>query len=418
MVVERPTTETTLFGNGDYRLWWAGNLCSNIGNQLVLVGLPLMVLLITGSAAQAGLVASIEAVPYLVLALPAGILVDRFPRRTLMLITSAVSAVAFLSVPIAYAADDLHLVHIYGVALVNGCATVVFAVAQQSSLPHVVDDRHLGQAVGQTETIERLAAIVGPALAAWLFEMVWPAAPFALNALSFVIVALAIAGIRRDLGPRGTTETPADQGLLIGVRTLLRYPLLRDLTLINSAGDLLFAGIALLVILLVRGNGDAGVSVGLALSIAAVGGVLGSLLTHRIERRLGVATAVIGKHVLTAAMFPVFLLDLPAVVVGLVLAVISFQVSVVGVIQRKYLLKMTPNGVLGQTTSVVTFLSFGSLPVGTALTGFALDHFGTDRTVLLYTGALTCLAIATVASRPIRRARRATAERSKTDPQA
>lgn len=70
-------------------------------------------------------------------------------------------------------------------------------------------------------------------------------------------------------------------------------------------------------------------------SLAAVGGLPGSLITNRLERRIGLPAAVIGKHILVAALFPILLLDLPLYGVGIVWAAISFQVSIVGAIQRK-----------------------------------------------------------------------------------
>jgi len=117
-----------------------------------------------------------------------------------------------------------------------------------------------------------------------------------------------------------------------------------------------------------------------------------------------VATAVIGKHVLTALLFPILLLDLPAVGVGGLWALISFQVSIVGVIQRKHVLLATPDNLMGRVQSFTTFLSFGSLPIGTAATGFVLSVAGAHGAVVVYTVVLVLLAVFSVASRPIRTA--------------
>lgn len=404
-----PTTGSRpapLWANRDYVLWWFGNLASSVGNQFALIAMPLMVLLLTDSPFQAGLVAGAEAVPYIILSLPAGVLVDRLPRRRLLVTASVVSLAAFVSIPLAYSAGGLSIVHLYVVAVVNGCAAVVFAVAQQASLPSLVDDHHLGAATGQAETVERLAAILGPPAAAFLFTAAWPAAPFAVNALSFAVIALTLLRIRADLGPAEKPDADTSKSLTVGARSLLRNPLLRDLTFLNSMGDLLFAGIGLLMIVLVRENGQEGVSIGLVFSSAAIGGLAGSLIASRLEQWIGLNAAVIGKHLLTAALFPLLLLDLPAFAVGLVWASISFQVSVVGVIQRKHVLLATPDELMGRVQSFTTFLSFGSLPVGVAATGFLLDVAGGSGTVVVYTGALAVLAVWSFACRSIRTASR------------
>jgi MFS family permease len=397
-------TPGRLRSNRDYVRWWAGNFASSVGNQFVLVAMPLMVLLLTGSPFQAGLVASCEALPYIILSLPVGVMVDQLRRRSLLLASGVVSLVALASVPIAYAAGGLTPGQLYAVAFVNGCASVVFAVAQQAALPTLVHPSHLGTATGQAETVERLAAILGPPAAAALFQAVWPALPFLVYAVSFGFIVLVLGAIRADMGPSGQQAPVPKSDLLRGARSLFGNPLLRDLTLLNSAGDLLFAGIGLLMIMLIRDSGQPVVGVGLVFSLAAVGGLIGSLVANRLETRLGVATAVIGKHVLTALLFPILLLDLPAVGVGGLWALISFQVSIVGVIQRKHVLLATPDNLMGRVQSFTTFLSFGSLPIGTAATGFVLSVAGAHGAVVVYTVVLVLLAVFSVASRPIRTA--------------
>src|SRR5262249_16944013 len=120
-------------------------------------------------------------------------------------------------------------------------------------------------ATGQAESIERLAAILGPPVGTFLFYEANPAAPFAVNALSFGVIAFTVARIRRNLGPdpagdqHGTNR--ATFNLLAGARSVLGNALLRDLTFLNAAGDVLFAGIGLLIIMLLREHDQAGATI-------------------------------------------------------------------------------------------------------------------------------------------------------------
>jgi len=114
------------------------------------------------------------------------------------------------------------------------------------------------------------------------------------------------------------------------------------------------------------------------------------------------AAAVIGKHVLVAALFPLLLLDLPLYGVGIVWAAISFQVSIVAVIQRKSVLRDAPADLMGRVQSFTTLLSYGSLPVGAAATGFLLDSVGGRGTVMVYTAVLIAMAVWSIASPAIR----------------
>ena len=388
--------------NRDYRIWWWGNLSSATGNQFMVIAMPLMVLLLTGSPLQAGLVGSLSALPYIILALPVGVLVDRAPRRALMLLAGLTSLIAVGTVPIAYATFGLSVLHLYAVVFVNGCSVVVFFVAQQASLPRIVAKNLIGRATGQAETIERTAAIIGPTVAAWLFEQVWPAFPFAFYAMSFGVMAVAVMFIRADLGPTTPPKESQRTGLSAGVKSLWSNRLLRDLTFLNTAGDFLFAGITLLMVILVRDSGASTASVGLVFSSAAVGGLIGSMVASRLEEHLGLPVAVIGKHILTAAIFPLLLSGLPAWGIALLWASISFQVSIVGVIQRKHVLLKTADELMGRVQAVTVFLSFGALPLGTAFTGFVLEYGGITTTLAAYSAILVLLAIASIVSRAIR----------------
>jgi MFS family permease len=120
-----------LRANADYRRWWLGNLASSTGDQLVMGAFPLMVLLLTKSAFQAGLVASLSAVPFIVLSLPVGELVDRVSRRLVLMASSGVSLLAHTSTAASYWCGILTAGQLYVVAFINGCAFVGFLIAQQ-----------------------------------------------------------------------------------------------------------------------------------------------------------------------------------------------------------------------------------------------------------------------------------------------
>jgi len=113
---------------------------------------------------------------------------------------------------------------------------------------------------------------------------------------------------------------------------------------------------------------------------------------------------VIGKNVLTAAIFPLLLLDLPLYGIAALWAAISFQVSIVAVIQRKYVLRDTPAHLRGRVQSFTTLLSFGSLPVGTSATGFILETSGARGAIVVYSIVLVALAVWSIVSPAIRRA--------------
>ena len=124
-----------LYTRPDYRLWWLGNAASSIGTRTSAVAVPILVLALTRSARQASLVAAVEALPFLLLSLPAGVFVDRVPRKAAMAGASLVSMLATAAIPAAYSIHALTVTLIYVAATVNGTAAVVFETAQAASLP-------------------------------------------------------------------------------------------------------------------------------------------------------------------------------------------------------------------------------------------------------------------------------------------
>ncbi|MDZ8091512.1 MAG: MFS transporter [Nostoc sp. DedQUE05] len=394
-----------LYCNRDYRLWFIGNLISSMGTQMTLIAMPLLVLLMTQSPLKSSLVASFETLPYALFSLPVGVLVDRISRRDLMVSSSILSLLAVGSIPLAYSVGNLTISHLIVVGFIKGVASLFYQVSQMSALPALVSNRQLGAASAQSEMIERLAAIVGPPTAALLFHNIWPGLPFVVDALSFGIIVLCILSLRSCLGPKPPfPPMNLRKDLLVGAGIVAGQPLVKDLTILNTAGDCLFAGIGLLMIVLVRDAGFTGAEVGFVFSTAAVGGVIGAVVSNRLEQRIGLAQAVIGKHVLTVAIFPLLVLDFSPLAFGLLWALISFQVSILNVIQRKYMLHITPQDSLGRVQSFMTFLSFGSLPVGIAITGYLLETTGKTETVLFYTTVLALLALFSILSRSIRHA--------------
>src|SRR5512147_2405277 len=110
----------SLWRNQAYMLLWSGQVVSAVGTQVSDLALPLLVLYLTGSPAQAGLVGAMSALPYVVFCLPAGALVDRWDRKRTMILCDTIRALSLGSLPLAYALGFLSLLQIYLVALIEG----------------------------------------------------------------------------------------------------------------------------------------------------------------------------------------------------------------------------------------------------------------------------------------------------------
>src|SRR5947199_4279456 len=119
-------------------LLWSGQIVSNIGTQVSQLAFPLLILALTGSAAQAGFAGALTTLPYVIFSLPAGALIDRWDRKRVMILCDAGRAVAMASIPVALALNSLTIWQIYLVATIEGTLFVFFNIAEVSALPRVV----------------------------------------------------------------------------------------------------------------------------------------------------------------------------------------------------------------------------------------------------------------------------------------
>lgn len=172
-----------LRSNRDFRLLWLGSVVSVLGSRASAIAYPLLVLALTGSAADAGLVGFAATIPYLLLQLPAGALVDRWDRRRVMLACDAGRAVAVGSIVIALSLDRISLAPIMAVAFIEGSLYVFHSLAEPAAVRNIVHPRHLPVALSQIEARERGAALVGQPLGGFLFDL-GRAVPFLADALS------------------------------------------------------------------------------------------------------------------------------------------------------------------------------------------------------------------------------------------
>src|SRR5690242_11014917 len=158
-----------LWGNRDWVLLWSGQLVSVVGTQVSQLAYPLLMLALTKSPAQAGFISASRTLPYLLLGLPAGALVDRWNRKRLMIACDAGRALALGSIPLALALGRLTMAQLYLVALVEGTLFVFFGLAESAALPRTVAKTQLPAATAQNEVTNSMLTLVGPSLGGALY---------------------------------------------------------------------------------------------------------------------------------------------------------------------------------------------------------------------------------------------------------
>jgi len=189
----------SLWRHRDFLMLWGGQSVSRLGSQVSLLALPLLAIAgLHVTTLQVGLLSASATVPFLLMGLSAGVVVDRLPRRREMIAGDAGRALvlASISIPIAWAAGVLTMAQLFVVALVSGVLTVFIDVDYQSYLPDLIAAPQLVDGNGELATTESLAQVAGLAAAGALVQVVGAAPAMLVDAVSFAASALALLGLR------------------------------------------------------------------------------------------------------------------------------------------------------------------------------------------------------------------------------
>ena len=395
-----------LWRNRDFLLLWTGQVGSTLGTRISGLAYPLLVLAVTGSPAQAGLVASAQAAPFLIWFLPAGALVDRWSRKRIMLAADAGRAVALASVAAAVVLGRITIGHLVVVAFVEGTLFVFFLLAETAALPHVVPKPQLPTAIAQNQARDQGADLAGQPLGGFLFGL-GHAVPFAVDAVSYVVGFALVTPIRRTLEDE---RAPERRHLLTeiseGVRWLWRQHLLRALVAIASAGNLAFSALGLTIIVRASDLGASSTAVGVLLGLFGVGAIAGALVAPAVQRLIAPNVIMLGALWWWVAQMVALALAPTVVVLGAVYTVGALMGPIFNTTNAAYRYALTPDRLQGRVGGASRMIGWGTRPVGALLGGISLETLGAVPTFAALATWLAIVAAASTASRQIRRAPR------------
>jgi len=195
------------FQHRNYRLWFFGQGVSLIGTWMQTMAQQVLVYRLTGSAASLGIISFIGLVPVIPLSLWGGSITDRFPRRTIMLITQAIMLVQALLLAVLAWSGAVQIWHIYVLAFILGAATAVDLPARQAFTVDMVEGKEdLPSAIGMNSAMFNGARAIGPALAGILVATTGEGNAFFLNGLTFVAVIISLLMMRGLPKPKSQIE--------------------------------------------------------------------------------------------------------------------------------------------------------------------------------------------------------------------
>ncbi|HZU14870.1 MAG TPA: MFS transporter [Chloroflexota bacterium] len=394
----------SLWRNRDYLILWGGQAISTAGTQVSRLALPLLVLALTRSPAQAGLATSVAILPYLVLSLLAGALADRWNRKWVMILCDSGRTIAAGSIPVAAVTGHLSLVQLYAVALIEGSLNVFFDLAETAALPRVVGKEQLPVAMSQNGATYSATSLIGQPLGGLLYQ-IGHAIPFLADAVSYAVSVISLLFIRTELqGERDAVVPNLRLEITEGLAWLWRQPLIRFMAFLGAGAWIPLYGNYLLVIVLARHLHASPATIGLIFAANGVGGMLGSLVGGHLGRRFGFAPVVIASVWIWVLLWPLYAIAPTPLALALITGTIFLVFSIYNVVQMSYRLLLIPDALQGRVNSAFRLIAFAGMPAGTAVTGALLQGIGNTPAVLLLFVWLLVLAVITSVNPHVRHA--------------
>jgi MFS family permease len=383
-----------LWRHGDFLKLWSAETISQFGSTIDDIAFPLVaILVLDASAFEVAVLATVLFLPFIFFTLPAGVWVDRLPRRPILIIGDFGRAALYATVPIAYVADVLTLWQLYVVGFLVGVFQVFFDVAYQSYLPSLVDRDKIVEGNSKFEISRSAAQISGPGIGGILVEIL--TAPYAVlvDALSFVASGLFLLGIRK---PEPKPEVVTIDGrrpsmwheFKEGRRFVFGNPNLRAQAGCTATSN--FFGSVAFSIALVFAVRELDLSpgvIGLVFSVGAAGSLVAAFTATRITRRFGIGPTSIVVAALFAPSWILWALA-PAgneAIPFLVTAQLAFGFTVVvyNIAQVSYRQAICPPRLQGRMNSVMRFIVWGTIPLGTISGGALATWIGLRETMVV-----------------------------------
>ena len=375
---------------GAFRWYWVGQTVSLFGDQITYVAVPLVaVLYLHASPAEMGYLVAAAWLPYLLFALQAGALVDRYGHRRLIMIGADLGrALLLLTVPAAAALHHLALLQLYAVIFLSGTLSTFFNVSMATLFVSMLEREDYLHGQSLLNGSRAFSFVGGPAVAGALVQAFSGPVALVVDAFSFLVSALCLGRIR-PVEPAIGERRPGH--FLEGVRFIAGSPVMRGslgATATINLFQLSYSALAILYVVRYLHIGPG--LLGAILSGGAVGGLLGSVLAGRLGRRLGVGPAyTLGCVIFTAPLVLTPLAGGPqALVVAMLLGAAlgsSLGVMVLDINVGAIFAALIPNTLRSRVSGAYTVVNYGVRPVGSVLGGLAASFFGVRPTLFVVT---------------------------------
>ena len=369
--------------NRDFVLLQAGQLLSSAGTQSTTIAYPLLVLALSHSSAQAGLVAFARLTPFGLFGLLAGAAADRWNRKHLMIAADAVRAAAIACLAAAILTGHASVWLLLVVAFVEGSGSTVYNAAQPGALRAVVPPDQLAAAAGTQEARRAAVQLGGAPLGGALFGL-GRSVPFLFDAISYAFSTLALLAMRTPFQERrGHDRSPLRSQLVEGVRFLWRQPFLRTTAFLYGIGNFIAPGLLLTVVVVGRRQGLSAGEIGLLSALLGAALLIGALTSPFFRRALSMRQILLLELWTWTAVW-LFVLRPNAYVLAAALVPFGLAAPVTDSVVVSHRIALTPDRLLGRVESVRSSISLLAAPLGPLVAGLLLATTSARTTVAVF----------------------------------
>lgn len=368
------------------------------------MAIPLLVLATSHSPAKLGLTGFVGLLPLLLFTLPAGALLDRLPRRRVMLVSQIGRAVAVAVLAAAIGAGHVWFPLILIVFFLDVTGSIFFTVAERSALPQLVPASQMRSAVSQNQAREYGSGLIGRPLGGLFFSLA-QALPFLIDACSYLFSIASLILIRRNFEtPRERSPAPLLPEIRDGLVWLWRQPFLRTISLLVTASDINVNALYIVVIVLAKRHGASSTLVGGIVAFIGVGGLIGATIAPWTSRRLSARGAIATTLSTMTLLLPLLLVTKTPMLLGLIYGAMFVAYPTWSAIHWAYFAALVPDHLQGRVQSIATLLSLGPIPIAVLLIGASLQWLGSTPTILLLFGGMLLASLVALTSNNIRNA--------------
>jgi MFS family permease len=393
----------------DFRILWAANSVSTLGDGMVAAAAPLLVASVCDDPVLVGLAVFVQQLPWLLLSLVSGVLIDRLDKQRLIVAVNVLRAALTAVLTVAVWSGHASIPVIYVIAFLLGTGETLAETAAATLVPAVVRAELLPKANARLHgSYFVLNKFAGRPLGASLFVLA-AAVPFGLDATSFLVAAVLVAamrGVRQDRAPAaaaaGGRSPSVRADMAEGLRWLWDEPVIRMMSVALCLMNVtLIAGMSIMVLYARDRLGLSGVGYGLLLSASAVGGVFGVLLAPRLQSRFRVSVLLRAGLVVETLTHAGLAASTTAWAAASVLVAFGVHSSVLAGVETTFRQRRVPEELRGRVHSAFMMFAYGGNVLGALIGGPLAAWHGVTAPFWFSAAAMTLLTA--VAWRPFGR---------------